>query len=102
MKSISELSLDNQLKLLGLKLSVGVIEDINIANNNFVINGENRDVYWLLTKDVDVYIIGTGQTFDASNKLYIGSCMTENGNFVWHIFIDYSKSENIILPGIDL
>lgn len=54
------------------------------------------------TIEVDVYIIGTGQTFDASNKLYIGSCMTENGLFVWHIFIDYSKSENIILPGVDL
>ena len=54
------------------------------------------------TMEVDVYIIGTGQTFDASNKLYVGSCMTENGIFVWHIFIDYSKSENIILLGVDL
>ena len=42
------------------------------------------------------------KTFDASNKLYVGSCITENGLFVWHIFIDYSKSENIILPGVDL
>ena len=47
------------------------------------------------TIEVDVYIIGTGQAFDASN-------ITENGLFVWHIFIDYSKSENIILPGVDL
>lgn len=54
------------------------------------------------TIEVDVYIISTGQAFDASNKLYVGSCMTENGLFVWHIFIDYSKSENIILPSVDL
>lgn len=54
------------------------------------------------TIEVNVYIIGTGQVFDASNKLYVGSCTTENGIFVWHIFVDYSKSENIILPGIDL
>lgn len=29
------------------------------------------------TIEVDVYIIGTVKLFDASNKLYVGSCITE-------------------------
>ena len=85
------------------------IDVLFFADILYVDSQRNTPTIWAIidtddksTIEVDVYIISTGQAFDASNKLYVGSCITENGLFVWHIFIDYSKSENIILPGVDL
>lgn len=33
-----------------------------------------------------VYIVGTGHTFDANGKTYLGMVLTDSDTFVWHVF----------------
>lgn len=55
------------------------------------------------TIEVDVYIIWyLGKLLMLVINYILVHVWPKTETFVWHIFIDYSKSENIILPGVDL
>lgn len=40
------------------------------------------------TVDRTFHIIGTGQEFDSTGKLYLGTVQTHGGALVWHIYED--------------